>query len=272
MRSTTELDRHTPAAEGPEVRDLLVLWQHPDTRELVPIGRFAYDGHTYSFAYTRAAARVSDLRPLPGLDDLRIRYASERLPVVFAQRVMQGDRPDFAEYVDTLGLDRASATPWEQIVQSGGIRAGDTLQFMQVPLVTHGRARARFLVNGVSHMCEGERSFSGRTLSVTPEQQESALQHLQVGDSVLVEAEEENPKDPSATLVTSEGIPIGWVPRVMSPAVRELMQHAPVRPTVVRIGPLGTPPHLRLVLDLDVPAPAGFEFDREGRWTPLDTQ
>ncbi|GAA1262108.1 hypothetical protein FB474_0119 [Oryzihumus leptocrescens] len=272
MRSAVVLDHPTTVAEGPEVRDLLVLWQHPHTRELVPIGRFTYDGHTYSFAYTRAAEGVADLRPLPGLNDLRVRYVSERIPPVFAQRVMQADRPDFAEYVDTLGLDRARATPWEQIVQSGGIRAGDTLQFMQVPLVENGRARARFLVNGVSHMCEGERRFSGRTMAVTPEQHESALQRLAVGDSVLVEAEDDNPKDPSATLVTSEGIPIGWVPRAMSPAVRELMQHVSVRPTVARIGPPGTSPHLRLVLDLDVPAPADFAFDRDGRWIPLSSQ
>ena len=222
MRSTTVLDQHNPVIEGPDVRDLLVLWQHPETRELVPIGRFTYDGTNYSFAYTRAAATVADLRPLPGLDDLRIRYVSERIPAVFAQRVMQGDRPDFAKYVDALGLDQRSATPWEQIVQSGGIRAGDTLQFMQVPHVTNGRARARFLVNGVSHICEGERNFSGQRLSITPELQESALQRLKVGDSVLVEPEDGNPKDPSATLVTSEGIPVGWVPRAMSPAVREL--------------------------------------------------
>ena len=272
MQSTTVLDQHAPVAEGPDITDLLVLWQHPDTHELVPIGRFTYDGHIYSFAYTRAAASVTDLRPLPGLDDLRTRYASERIPAVFAQRVMHGDRPDFGEYVDTLGLDRVRATPWEQIVRSGGVRAGDTLQFMQVPRVQNGHARARFLVNGVAHVCEGERRFSGRTVAVTPEDQESALQRLQVGDSVLAEAEEGNPKDPAATLVTSEGIPIGWVPRAMSDAVHELLQHALVRPTVVRIGPPGTPPHLRLVLDLDVPAPSGFEFDRDGRWTPLISQ
>jgi hypothetical protein len=143
MRSTTVLDQHTPVAGGPDVRDLLVLWQHPDTRELVPIGRFTYDGHTYTYDYTRAAATVADLRPLPGLDDLNHHYVSERIPAVFAQRVMQEDRPDFAEYVDTLGLDRVTATPWEQIVQSGGMRAGDTLQFMQVPRVIDGRALAR---------------------------------------------------------------------------------------------------------------------------------
>jgi hypothetical protein len=272
MRSTTVLDQHTPVAGGPDVRDLLVLWQHPDTRELVPIGRFTYDGHTYTYDYTRAAATVADLRPLPGLDDLNHHYVSERIPAVFAQRVMQEDRPDFAEYVDTLGLDRVTATPWEQIVQSGGMRAGDTLQFMQVPRVIDGRALARFLVNGVSHVCEGERRFSGRTMSLTLEEQEAALRHLQVGDFVMVEAEDDNPKDPSATLVTSEGVPIGWVPRAMSVGVRELMRHASLRPTVVRIGPPETPPHLRLVLDIDVAAPHGFEFDREGRWAPIGGQ
>jgi hypothetical protein len=272
MRSASLLDGHTSATDAPQVRDLLVLWQHPETREIVPIGRFAYDGDTYSFTYTRAAATVEDLRPLPGLDVLRRRYSSDRMPPVFGQRVMESDRPDYAEYLHTLGLEPVHATPWEQIVHSGGTRAGDTLQFMQVPTVTDRRARATFLVNGVRHIPNTDRTVGGRMVRVSPDQQEAALSRLVPGDTVLVQAEDGNPKDPCAVLITTEGIPVGWVPRAMSASIRELVASGPVAATVVRVGKSDTPSHLRLVLDLDIPAPHGFQFDRDGLWEPLAAQ
>lgn len=272
MRSASVLDRRASNLDVPEVRDLLVLWQHPETREIIPIGRFVHDGDTYSFSYTRAAATIDDFRPLPGLDDLRRRYVSDRIPPVFGQRVMEPDRPDYADYLRTLGLNPAHATPWEQIVHSGGTRAGDTLQFMQVPTVAAGRAHARFLANGVRHIPSADRIVGGRTVRVSPEQHEAALLSLAPGDTVLIEAEEGNPMDACAALITTEGIPVGWIPRALSSSIRELMASGQVSATVVRVGAPGTPPHLRLVLDLDVPAPHGFQFDRDGLWESLPAQ
>ena len=271
MRSTSVLDRSS-SAEAPPARDLLVLWQHPTTREIVPIGRFMRDGDVYTFIYTRAVADIADFRPLPGLDDLNRRYESTRFPAVFDQRVMETDRPDFAEYMASIGLDPADATPWEQIVESGGSRAGDTLQFMQVPTASGGRARARFFANGVRHVAAQKRSVGGRMVQVTGDEQETALRALSVGDAVWLEAEDGNPADVCAVLVTTDGVPVGWVPRALSASVRRLLESGPVSATVGRIGAPGTPPHLRLVLDLDVPAPANFQFDTHRLWEPLATQ
>lgn len=271
MRSTRVLDRPS-SAETPPARDLLVLWQHPTTREIVPIGRFMRDGDVYTFSYTRAAADIADFRPLPGLGDLNRIYESTRFPAVFDQRVMETDRPDFSEYMTSIGLDATDVTPWEQIVESGGARAGDTLQFMQVPTVSHGRARARFFANGVRHVAHQERTIGGRIVQVTADEQETALRALSVGDAVSIEAEDGNPADACATLITTDGVPVGWVPRALSTSVRQLLDSGPVSATVGRIGAPGTPPHLRLVLELDVPTPAGFQFDADGLWEPLATQ
>lgn len=272
MPSATLIDRGSPEAAAPDVGDLLVLWQHPQSREIVPIGRFSYDGNTYSFVYTRAATTIEGFRPLPGLDNLLHQYTSTRLPTVFGQRVMEADRPDYVEYLSTLGLDQERATPWEQIVRSGGTRAGDTLQFMQIPAVRAGRAQACFLANGVRHIPEMERLINGRRLGVSQQEQEEALCGLTAGDRVLLEAEEGNPMDPAATLITTGGTPIGWAPRTIAPSLRELLDSQSLAPTVLRVGEPGTPPHLRLVLDLDVVAPEGFEFDREGNWQPATSQ
>ncbi|WP_370617183.1 HIRAN domain-containing protein [Mumia qirimensis] len=251
------------------MQDLLVLWQHPATREIIPIGRFARLGSTYRFVYTRAAAAIEGFRPLPGLNDLTVEYVSENIPLAFAQRVMEPDRPDFSSYARTLGLDPARATPWEQIVSSGGARAGDTLQFMQVPVVSSGRAIARFLANGVRHIPEVERNISGRLVAVSLAQQESALRRLRAGHVLTLEEEHSNPTDKFATLVTSDGVPVGWVPRALSASVRELIEAGPTFVTVVRVGEPGSPAHLRLVLELDMTAPEGFEFDRAGAWEPI---
>jgi hypothetical protein len=269
MRSADLLDRHVATAGGPKVRELLVLWQHPDTREIVPIGRFDYNGQTYCFAYTRAAATIDGFRPLPGLGDLHRRYVSPRMPSVFSQRVMAPDRPDYAAYLRTIGLDSEHATPWEQIVYSGGSRAGDTLQFMQLPEVVDGRARARFLVNGIRHVPGEVRTLVGREITVAADQHEAILGNLETGDVLSVVAESSNPKDPSAALILADGVPIGWLPRVLSSSVRELLERGAVGVSVVRLGEPGTPPHLRLVLDLDVAVPDDFVFDRDGLWEPL---
>ncbi len=269
MRSASVLDRPQPSPDL-HTDDLLVMWQHPVTREILPIGRFWRRGASYIFAYTAAAADIEGFRPLPGLDQLDRRYESERIPAVFDQRVMSSERSDYADYLGTIGL--TAATPWEQIVESGGRRAGDTLQFMALPAVVGGRASARFLANGVSHIPEAARRLSDREILVTREQQEAALQSVKVGGSVGLEPEADNPQDPAAVLITVAGVPVGWVPRLLSAGVRELLHAAPLEARVHRVNGVNAPFHLRLALDFDAPAPDGFVFDRDGRWELLADQ
>jgi len=270
MRSAAVLDRVEAAASGQDTDDLLVLWQRPSTREIVPIGRFSRTANGYSFVYTRAAAEKRDFRPLLGLPDLHQRYDSQQIPAVFSQRVMSPSRPDYGEYLAMLGLsDQEQVTPWEQIVHSGGSRVGDTLQFMRVPVVRDGRAVACFLANGVRHIPDGPLRLPGREVRVTREQQEAALEKLRAGDLVLLEPEQGNPEDDHAILVTSGGVPLGWVPRVLSSSLRALVEGGTCHATVRRIGRSDTPYHLRLVLDLDVQVSDDFAFDPEGRWVPL---
>lgn len=269
MRSASVLERPQPSP-NPQTDDLLVMWQHPDTREILPIGRFARHGTSYSFVYAAAAAGIAGFRPLPGLDELHRTYESPRIPAVFDQRIMSSERADYADYLGSIGL--TAATPWEQIVESGGRRAGDTLQFMPLPAVVDGRAYARFLVNGVSHIPETSRRLLDREVRTTRDQQEAALQSLKVGDRVALEPELDNPQDPAAVLLTVARVPVGWVPRVLSPGIRELLHAGPLEARVHRVNGVNTPVHLRLALDLDASAPSGFVFDRDGKWEPLADQ
>lgn len=251
-----------------DVRQMLVLWQHPETREILPVGRVSHEGDHYSFEYTRAAAEVPGFRPLPGLGPIGRRTIVASMPAILRMRVMDAERPDYARYIATLGLTDQTATPWEQILRSGGERQGDTLQFMQVPVEDAGRARARFLASGVRHVPHNDLIINGVSRSVTESVHEQALASLAPGTPVELLPQDNNEYDVCATLATSSNVPLGWVPRVLSSSVRELLGHGPVVATVVRVNGPGSPAHLRLVLDLDVPAPEGFEFDRAGRWSP----
>ena len=69
--------------------------------------------------------------------------------------------------------------------------------------------------------------------------------------------------------MTSGGVPLGWVPRVLSSSLRALVEGGTCHATVRRIGRSDTPYHLRLVLDLDVQVSDDFAFDPEGCWVPL---
>ncbi|MFI8527480.1 hypothetical protein ACIGB8_23685 [Promicromonospora sukumoe] len=250
-------------------RELLVLWQHPATRQIMPVGRLEHDGATYSFDYTVAAGSITGFRELLGLGHLGEHFESQSLPTLLHQRVMDSDRPDFETYIASLGLNPETVTPWEQIVESGGQRAGDTLQFVEIPQIVQGRANARFFANGVRHIPGKTRSFGGRMVTVTEPELENAFRELGVGDQVEIFAENGNPVDEDAALVARSGIPLGWVPRFLAPGVRRLLAHNRVFARVVRVNGPSTPPHLRLVLELDTPAPATFSFDPNGDWEPL---
>ena len=264
------LERPAAHAGRHQVSELLVLWQHPETREILPVGRFSFDGSTFAFDYTRTAAQIDGFRPLPGMDDLGVRHEFSDMPPVFGQRIMSTERPDFHTYLGSLGLPH-TATPWEQIVASGGGRAGDTLQFMALPEVREGHARARFFVNGVSHIPDYTAQFADTTVRVSRTTHETAIAELHPGARLNLAPEPNNTVDPTAILLTHEGVPIGWVPRLLSPSLGELVVAGVDSVQVRRVADYPEPSHTRIVVELDAPCPDGFIFDRHGAWLPIVT-
>lgn len=212
MRSTAA--RHDLSPITTSVGDLLVLWQHPAERAILPIGRFGFDGRTYSFDYTRTAQEIEGFRPLPGLRDLGRHYESTSLFPAFRNRVMTPGRPDYESYLRTLGLDAAELSPWEQIVRSGGAREGDTLQFVQVPTPRNGHLDTRFLAHGVRHIPASRRTLNGRNVEVSRDQHEKSLMSLAQGDRLDLLPEEGSVHSGSATIVASTAsTPWGMFPR-----------------------------------------------------------
>lgn len=114
------------------VSELRVLWEHPETHEVIEIGTLGYDGTNYSFEYTREAEQMQRL-PLMGLPVGRA-YRRPELPAVFAQRVMRSRRRGYTAYMWSLGLDPETATSWDQLCASGGKRVGDKLRLEPVTM------------------------------------------------------------------------------------------------------------------------------------------
>lgn len=271
MQSLT-YDRALQSHAAQATRDLLVLWQHPIDRSIAVVGRLQYDGATYIFGYTRSSASLEGFRGLPGLRDFGRLYESDQLFPVFAQRTMDPSRPDYSGYLSSLGLVGSTATPLEQIIHSGGRRAADTIQLMEVPQTSQGRLRGTFLVNGVRHIPQQELGLAPTKRIVSGTEHESALRRLVSGDRLRLLPEPYNTVNNAAILLASpDGIPLGWVPNALVGGVQKLIQAGEPEVKVLRANGPDAPPHLRIIVDLEASSFGGSPFE-EDDWKFIGTK
>jgi hypothetical protein len=122
-----------------EGHTLFVLWFDPSQRSIVPVARLVHrheaEGDVYEFRYVRGALDASARGFLPFLafPDLHQVYLSRELFPFFANRVMPSTRPDYLEYVETLGLSRAQADSMAILARSGGTRETDRIELCAMP-------------------------------------------------------------------------------------------------------------------------------------------
>lgn len=234
-------------------RDLLVLWQHPETRAIEVVGRLQFDGEAYTFGYTNSSAAVfaAGFRGLPGLRDPSCLYRSEDLFKVFAQRSLDPARADYSRHLEQLGLDE-EATPLEQIVRSGGRRVADTIQLLEVPREHQGLITSTFLAHGVRHVPKKPLYFTENYTQISGTEHERAIGSLKSGGALGHRLEQFNKSNPQATVLTSPaGTPVGYIPNVLVAGVRTLIDsNAEVRFTTIRVNGPDAPPHLRLLVRL----------------------
>jgi hypothetical protein len=250
-------------------RRLVVTWQHPDKRLIEPIGLLDYDGGSYRFGYIRHALNVEDFRPLLGFGDLYGSYASGDLFPLFAQRVMDPQRPDYQRYVERLGLE-ADASPWEQIARSQGSRQGDTIQLLPQPANHEGTITGHFLVHGIRHVAGETRILDGRPVMVSGQQVEDALAALRPGDVLTVAGEPGNKINQLALMVVAPPVtPVGWIPNLMLEDMHRLMTLAEVTITAAHINGPDAPWHLRLVAELTARGAGDFRFFQGEQWELL---
>lgn len=181
-------------------RIFLVSRQDPTTRTFEPVGILSALPGSYFFEYLHAFQSAAGARALGGLPLNSTPFSSHELFPVFANRIIGAHRVDRPENLESLGLAE-SATDIEILSRSEGSRPVDTIRLTELPDLTSGTFDLRFFVHGIRYQVNID----------------ALLGELSVGDPVFFDHDRENSHDPFATLVTSGGKKLGYVPRALSP-------------------------------------------------------
>ena len=175
---------------------------------------------------------------------------------MFAQRVLNPRRPDYPHWRDVLDLP-ADATPFEFPARCEGRREGDAVLVTAPPTVDgHGEITFTFLVHGVRHALQD------------PSAQDT-LSALRDGDDVELRQQPDNAVDRLAIHVCSGRVPIGWVPRLLCPAVHDALAAGHVTGRVLKANGPEVPPHMRLLVELKGSVPPGWDFFADPTWSPI---
>ncbi len=187
------------AAPSHKARSFVVSRQDSQTRAFTAVGILTALPVTFSFEYL--GSFLSSEQPL-GLGGLPLAvgpFVSERLFPVFAQRIIGAHRVDRPENLESLGLSLDSSD-LEILSRSEGARPVDSIRLTELPDTSTGKIDLKFFVHGVRYQ----------------KNIESVPSELHIGDCVELVRETENPFDEYATLVTTQGKTIGYVPSALS--------------------------------------------------------
>jgi len=157
----------------------------------------------YRFRYIQGAKRAQDQAGFPLLVEfpkLDRNYEFGELFPVFQNRVTRPTRPDFSDYVHSLGLAE-SADAFDILSVSGGRRVTDPYGvFPKLKKDTDGNLTCRFFLNG-------SRSISKEARERITDLRENESLHLELTRSVAGQ---------TAQILTEDRQMIGWAPRYIA--------------------------------------------------------
>lgn len=191
-----------------ETQTLFLAWRAHDPRhQWFPVGRLDLEKEPkqrYRFRYVHGAEQAraeAGFCPLLEFPDLDQGYEFDELFPIFQNRVMPPTRPDFPDYIRSLGLAE-HADPFEILSISGGRRATDSYEvFPKIKKDADGSFTCRFFLHGSRH--------------VNQEAQERILK-LRPDENLYVTLELTNPASGLAIqLQTEDYHMIGWSPRYL---------------------------------------------------------
>lgn len=220
-------------------RSLLLVWQNPESRRFLRIGRIDLLAHgRFAFRYDQESVGDPEFVALIDYPDVDAVYLSDELPAFFANRVMSPDRPSYERYLAWLGVDELESMdlPLEMLARTGGGKATDTFHLMDIPLERNHAFESRFFVSGVRHRANIE----------------STLLRLQPGDPLRLAQEPQNPGNPRAVLVSAmTGEHVGYVPDWLCDDVTRLLNDGwNVNASVERVNG-DAPDHVKLLCRIE---------------------
>jgi hypothetical protein len=247
---------------------LFVAWQSPRTRGWFPVARLYYDGHLYHFLYTQGAQRAAqdgDFEPWPPFKALDEVYVSDQLFPLFANRLPSPSRPDYAQYIEYLGLPHDQDDPVVMLARSGGRRATDCVEIFPCPQpTTQGEYRIHFFAHGLRHL---------------PPSSLARVNRLRQDEPLLVTLDFQNPYDRFALLLRTGGAPpddpqiVGYCPSYLLQDAHEVLVRCPeaVAVRVERLNPPPAPLSHRLLCSLTACWPDGFRPCSQPDYEPIKT-
>ena len=229
---------------------LYVTWRHPDGL-IHPVGlltqRVSDESQVYEFVYLKNAELLDGFPLLPGLPDLHRFYTDDELFPVFRKRQMPRKRPDYAEYVETLGLD-VETDPFKVMARNEGRKMIDRIEVFAPPIRSgEGSLTTLFFARGVRHRNGASDAVAG----------------LQPGDRLNLLDDPDNAVNPRAVLInTRNDKPVGWIPDYLLGTVQELRcltSDDDIEVTAEHVNPPDVESYMRLICRLTAPWPDGYE-------------
>jgi hypothetical protein len=248
----------TTSVRADPVRRFAVAWRNPVEPAISPIGLLEFAGDRFVFRYLASVRDLPGFRPLLSFPDFERAYTSPVLFPFFAQRVMDRKRPEFADYVASLGLG-PFADDLDILGRVGGQRKADNVQVVEAPAIHSNWATEHdFLVHGLRHS------------ALTPERREEVLGGLKAGARLELVPQPDNPVNRSALVVaTTDNVGLGWVPDLLLEYVHAVRSRGRAALSVVRVNGPDSPSHLRLVVQLRGQVPEGYRPFTGPTWTPV---
>ncbi len=222
---------------------LFLAWQADENRGWFPIGLLKSDpeGSDYRFHYTKGAERAQKEADFPLLLEfphLRKKYRSSELFPIFKNRVMSRKRPEFAEYMSSLGLSE-TADPMQILAASEGRRVTDSYEvFPKIERRSDGRFTCRFFLQGSRFTNQYARD---RIKSLKPE------------EKLHIALQTDSPATGRAIqFQTEDYYVIGWSPRYLVEDISKAMleSHIDCRAHVVGFTSQPAPLKQRILIEM----------------------
>lgn len=240
------------------MRSFFLIWQDPETRRWLPVGKLdQIQGH-FVFGYTAGALVSSRFVPFGNLTAIRSVYVAETLFPIFANRVLSARRPEYRTYARWSGMDDIlSPDPLLLMARMGGSRATDALQVYPVPQRTSsGDYYSAFFCHGLSHL---------------PDETQARSLKLIEGQRLFPMFDVQNPFDENAVALRTAdpACMIGYLPRHVAPDIKALVQKSATLNVSVRRVNLDAPPQYRVLCEAVSSWPAGFAPCSGGEYRTL---
>lgn len=232
------------------MKALFLAYQDQSSRRWTPVARLTRADGEYRLTYTRGALSVSGFAGFGRMQKLDKVFVSKDLFPLFANRVLPKSRPEYADYLEWLGLSPETHDDLEELARTGGLRATDSLELIPCPEPTaNNEYEAFFFIRGIRHF---------------PSEVADRCSRLEKDERLYLMSDFQNQHDPYALLLRT-GDPIsaiGYSPKYYAKDFNLLAANDPMHYTpVVRVERvnLDAPMQYRVLCRITAPWPKFFE-------------